>query len=501
MRIRAILALALVVALLLTGCIKAEPKAATDRVQPLLIQKAVQLPREPVTVIVQMRDESLESLAAAVQTRGGKVTKRWEFINALVAELPARAVPGLAQTPGVKYISWDAPVHGQGRGASNNTGGGDTSGGSGSTTTPFAVDTTNLQSAYPLAVYADKVWSTGNYGAGVTVAFLDSGLTANGTGYGDFGSRSSSTLINANSTGSQDDYGHGTWVAGIIGGDGAMSGQGYVGIAPQAKLYSVKISNDQGVATTQDLIDGLNWTYSNASKLNIRVVNISMQSSTQLSYLNDPLDAAVEQAWNAGIVVVVSAGNNGGQNCSVCYAPANDPYVITVGAVDDMGTVNQRDDVLTTWSSFGVTQDGFKKPDIFAPGARIVGALSSYNQNRPTLAQTYPGNVVAPGYYIKLGGTSAAAPIVAGAVALMLTAHPEWTPNQVKWLLSQTSGTFKNQPTGYGGELRVDSAVGYSKVPSSANAGLTSSTATASSSTLDSTAQWSTAQWSTSGDY
>lgn len=491
MRIRVMLALALVAVLALTGCVKAAP--AADRVQPLLLEKARQSPGELVTAIVQGRDGALEPLAAAVQARGGQVTKRWEFINALAAQLPARAVPGLAQTPGIKYISWDAPVHGQWTGALNTTGGG--------TAASYSVNTANVKTFFPFAVYADKVWSTGNYGAGTTVAFLDSGLTPNGSGSGDFGSRSTSNVVNVKVTGSQDNYGHGTWVAGIIGGDGTVSGQGYVGIAPQARLVSVKVSDDTGVATTGDLIDGLNWIYSNAAKYSIRVINISMQSSVQMSYLDDPLDAAVEQVWGAGIVVVVSAGNNGGQNCSVCYAPANDPYVITVGAVDDMGTVNQRDDVLTTWSSFGVTQDGFKKPDIFAPGARIVGALSSYNQNRPTLAQTYPGNVVAPGYYIKLGGTSAAAPIVAGAVALMLTAHPEWTPNQVKWLLSQTSSTFKDRPTGYGGELRVDSAVGYSQVPSSANAGLTSSTATASSSTLDSTAQWSTAQWSTSGDY
>ena len=491
MRIRVMLALALVAVLALTGCVKAAP--AADWVQPLLLEKVRQSPGELVTAIVQGRDGALEPLAAAVQARGGQVTKRWEFINALAAQLPARAVPGLAQTPGIKYISWDAPVHGQWTGALNTTGGG--------TAASYSVNTANVKTFFPFAVYADKVWSTGNYGAGTTVAFLDSGLTPNGSGSGDFGSRSTSNVVNVKVTGSQDNYGHGTWVAGIIGGDGTVSGQGYVGIAPQARLVSVKVSDDTGVATTGDLIDGLNWIYSNAAKYSIRVINISMQSSVQMSYLDDPLDAAVEQVWGAGIVVVVSAGNNGGQNCSVCYAPANDPYVITVGAVDDMGTVNQRDDVLTTWSSFGVTQDGFKKPDIFAPGARIVGALSSYNQNRPTLAQTYPGNVVAPGYYIKLGGTSAAAPIVAGAVALMLTAHPEWTPNQVKWLLSQTSSTFKDRPTGYGGELRVDSAVGYSQVPSSANAGLTSSTATASSSTLDSTAQWSTAQWSTSGDY
>ena len=492
MRIRVMLALALVAVLALTGCVKAAP--AADWVQPLLLEKVRQSPGELVTAIVQGRDGALEPLAAAVQARGGQVTKRWEFINALAAQLPARAVPGLAQTPGIKYISWDAPVHGQWTGAWNNTGGG-------GTTPPYSVNTANVKTFFPFAVYADKVWSTGNYGAGTTVAVLDSGLTPNGSGSGDFGSRSTSNVVNVKVTGSQDNYGHGTWVAGIIGGDGTVSGQGYVGVAPQARLVSVKVSDDTGVATIGDLIDGLNWIYSNAARYSIRVINISMQSSVQMSYLDDPLDAAVEQVWGAGIVVVVSAGNNGGRPCSVCYAPANDPYVITVGAVDDMGTVDQQDDTLTTWSSFGVTQDGFRKPDLFAPGAHIVGALSGYNQSRPTLALLYPGNIMPTGYYIKMGGTSAAAPIAAGAVALMLTANPTWTPDQVKWVLTQTAGTFNSQPSGYGGVLRADAAVAYSMAPSAANGGLVPSSGTRSLGSSGSTAQWSTAQWSTSGDF
>lgn len=483
MRIRVWVTLVLVAALALGGCTRAERRAAgPERVQPLLLTRAAESPDETVPLIVQTRSVSLDPVAAAVQARGGRVTERWDFISALAAELPARAIAGLAGLPGIKYISWDAPVSRQG----GNTG---------------TVNSDSVQTAYPFAIGADRVWAMGNYGSGVTVAILDSGLAPQDGASQDFGYRFATANIHPRALLGNDPYGHGTYVAGIIAGDGKLSNQAYVGIAPRSFIFSVRVSDDQGQASTSDLVRGLAWVHLNYKLKGIKVVNISMQSSVQMSYLVDPVDAAVEQLWNAGLVVVVSAGNNGGQACSVCYSPANDPFVITVGAVADQGTPGQGDDALAGWSSRGTTQDGFAKPDLFAPGSHIWSTLSAAKPT-PVLAQMYPANVSANGYYIMLGGTSAAAPMVSGAVALLFAAHPTWTPDQVKWVLTNTTAPIVGQPAGLNGELRIDSAINYAGTPPSANAGLAPSGAsTDPNSPSNSTVQWSTVQWSTSGDY
>ena len=479
---RGIVVVLLLMALILGGCVRPTATATgSDRVQPLLLEKAVESPEAPISLIVQTAPGAVDRLAAAVRAWGGVVTERWEVIHAFAAELRAGRAPALARLPGVRYISWDAPV------AKQNVG-------------DDKVNPAAVQTAFPFAIGADQVWNQGYHGENVTVAVVDSGIDDNGTP-GDLSGRiTTGVVISPRAIGKTDAYGHGTYVAGILAGDGAMSNQAYVGIAPRALVASVKVSDEQGVATTKDLITGLVWIYYNQRQ--IKVVNISMQSTIQLSYLVDPLDAAVEQLWHAGIVVVVSAGNNGGQVCSVCYSPANDPYVITVGAVDDQGTQVQSDDALAAWSSWGTTQDGFGKPDIFAPGSHIWSELSSANGSNPLLAQQWPANVSANRYYFRMGGTSAAAPVVSGAVALLLQVHPTWTPNQVKWVLVNTARPFVGQPAGFGGEVRIDQAVAYSGTPGSANAGLTpAAVSTLLGGTSSSTVQWSNVQWSNSGDY
>jgi serine protease AprX len=150
------------------------------------------------------------------------------------------------------------------------------------------------------------------------------------------------------------------------------------------------------------------------------------------------------------VVVVASAGNLGAG--SVGFGPANDPYVITVGASDDVSTSSPWDDTLAWFSSFGQTQDGFVKPDLVAPGRHIIGPLASGGAR---LAQQYPTRVIAH-RYIQLSGTSASAPVVSGAVALLLQAHPELTPDQVKWLLTQGARVLAGSPPGSGaGELAI----------------------------------------------
>ncbi len=236
-----------------------------------------------------------------------------------------------------------------------------------------------------------------------------------------------------------DNYGHGTHVAGIIAGDSThraaddpAAGR-YVGVAPDANLIAIKASDDEGHGTILDAIYGLQFAIDHKADYNIRVVNLSVSSTVAESYRTDPLDAAVEAAYFHGLVVVTAAGNRGNATDAVNYSPANDPLVISVGAVDDQGTAARADDTVAEWSSYGSTQDGLSKPDILAPGAHIISTLA-----RGSAFGTLCPQCIVDGDYLKIGGTSMAAPVVAGVAALVLQAHPDWTPDQVKSTLMAT---------------------------------------------------------------
>jgi serine protease AprX len=155
--------------------------------------------------------------------------------------------------------------------------------------------------------------------------------------------------------------------------------------------------------------------------------------------------AAVEKLWFSGIVVVVAAGNDGTARDAVWYAPANDPYVITVGCLDENETRVTSDDGLCFFSSRGRTMDGFAKPDVIAPGRKLVSTLAAGS----AFARDYPDRTV-DGTYIRMSGTSMAAPVVAGTVALLLERYPNLTPDQVKWLLMSTERGYAGQVDGAG---------------------------------------------------
>jgi serine protease AprX len=229
-----------------------------------------------------------------------------------------------------------------------------------------------------------------------------------------------------------DHYSHGSHMAGIVGGNGRSSNGQYMGIAPKANVINVKVSNDDGSATASSAVAGLQWVLNNHSQYNIRVVNLSLNSAAPESYHTSPLDAAVEVLWFHKIVVVVSAGNNG---TAMLYPPANDPFVITVGAVDDKGTASLSDDVIASFSAYGTTGDGVQKPDLVAPGKNIVSLMGDTNGIIPS---GHPGNKVGTMYF-RMSGTSTSAPIVSGAAALLLQDEPNLTPDQVKYRLKATA--------------------------------------------------------------
>lgn len=247
-------------------------------------------------------------------------------------------------------------------------------------------------------------------------------------------------VTNPDATSAADLYGHGTHVAGLLAGNGlALPASDwhfgcYIGAAPQATLVSIKVSDDHGNATVMDVIAGLQFVVDRGAAYGIRAVNLSLGSAAPRSYRVDPLDAAVEEVWAHGVVVVAAAGNRAALPMPSPTRRPTDPYIMTVGAIDDQGTKSTLDDSLAPWSSRGVTQDGIIKPDIVAPGAHIVAPLapdSDFQLLCPTC--------VVDQRSFRLSGSSMANPIVAGIVADLISAHPGWTPDQVRGALTYVS--------------------------------------------------------------
>lgn len=370
-------------------------------------------PRQPVPVIVQATPGA--DPAQAVRAAGGSVRMELGIIRAVAADVPGDRLAALAGNRDVSWISLDAPAGASDRpdGASGKDDAG-RRGRGGSDDPP---------SVFPQEISADAAWAAGDRGQGVAVAVVDTGI-ANSA---DFGSPRRIVATVTRDGSRRDGYGHGTAVAGLVAGNGAASDGTYTGVAPAADLVNVKVGDTRGAASLSDVINGLQWVLENKDRFNIRVVNLSLTSTVPQRYTTDPLDAAVELLTFRGILVVAAAGNDGTAAAAVDYAPANDPFVLTVGAVDDMGTVQTGDDAVAPWSSRGTTQDGFAKPDVYTPGRRLVSVLSPGS----VLAQQSPANIV-DGRYLRLSGTSMAAAVASGAAALVIQAHPDWTPAQVK---------------------------------------------------------------------
>jgi serine protease AprX len=377
-----------------------------------------------------------------------------------------RDLIALASERGIKRIALDVPMQ--------------------STTVGVPVSFPALATQYQAVDGIQAAWSRGYTGEGVGVAVIDSGSTA----AADFGTRLTSVIL-PGQTSSVDTYGHGTFVSSVLAG-ASTSGQ-YVGVAPGTNVYAIDAQSTNGAVYSSDVIAGLNWVLANAAAKNIRVVNISLAETVTSSYLTSALDSAAEQLWRAGVVVVASAGNLGPGTMQ--YAPANDPFVITVGATDTNNTAATTDDFLASFSSAGTTPDGFVKPELLAPGRRITALLPATT----TLGTAAPlANILAPGY-ASMSGTSFAAPQVAGAAALLLQQHPTWTPDQVKWVLGQTTRPVTGVATG---ALDLAAAMNFAAAPGSANVGIAPAPLQAAATVttvVGNTSGWNTSGWNTSG--
>lgn len=387
-----------------------------------------------VDVIIQFTKVPTAAQHAKVQGKGGVLKKNLDIIKGAHYTVPVEALESLADDPDVAYISPDRAVQG-------------------------ALDYTAV------AVGAPVAWNIyGLDGSGIGVAVIDSGIHS----FNDFYSPNGKNRVVYSKDyvggGTDDYYGHGTHVAGIVGSSGAGSTcnkctRTFKGIAPNVNLINLRVLDQNGASTDSQVISAIQDAISLQSTYNIRVINLSLGRQIYESYLYDPLCQAVESAWRAGIVVVAAAGNQGRNNSSgtngygTIAVPGNDPFVITVGAMKTNGTYDVTDDTIASYSSKGPTgYDQIIKPDLVAPGNRVV----SDDNMAATLPTTYPVNIMPLQYfesigttnlsnqYYMLSGTSMATPVVSGAAALLIQQNPNITPDQVKARLMKTAS--KNFP-------------------------------------------------------
>ena len=236
-------------------------------------------------------------------------------------------------------------------------------------------------------------------------------------------------------------------VAGTIAGSGYDSSGARAGIAPEAHLVGLKVLDENGRGVISDVIAAFEWAIANKNAYNIRVANLSVGAAVTESYWTDPLTLAAKRAVDAGIVVVAAAGNQGKNKLGQSQyggitAPGNAPWVITVGAYSHEGTLRRNDDVVAAYSSRGPAAIDFEaKPDVVAPGTGVV----SLSDPASLLYSTKSANLLVGtrdlSYkpYLSLSGTSMAAPVVSGTIALMMQANPSLTPNMAKAILQFTA--------------------------------------------------------------
>jgi serine protease AprX len=306
-----------------------------------------------------------------------------------------------------------------------------------------ALDSAKAGTPGILEVDAPQAWSQlGVTGRGVGVAVVDSGVYPHPDLAGRIVAAIDFTSVapTVSNIPLSDLGGHGTHVAGLIAGDGTRSGGLHTGVAPNANIIDVRVIDANGGSNVSIILRGLQWILANRATYNIKVVNMSLGAAPTGSYKSDLMATAAEILNFAGIAVVVSAGNTG-PLAGTITTPATDPYVISVGALDDNGTPLRADDLMATFSSRGRTLfDSLSKPDLVAPGRKMV----SLRAPGSALDTLYPDRQVtvlgalSPDYY-RLSGTSMAAPVVAGTIALMFERNPTLSTAQIKKRLKSSA--------------------------------------------------------------
>ena len=430
---------------------------------------------ELVSVIVRALPGQAHEAAATVRDSGGTVGLRLRILHGFAAELPPSQLGRVAADPSVLTITPDKPIE-MLQLTETVTDTADTifepvTDPSPTPTTepapaptpepttepttepappPTYDPTTDNGSMYSTvrAIRAKEYWKKGFTGKGVDVALIDTGVVPV-EGMDDPAQVVNGPDLSFDSQVPEleylDAYGHGTHMAGIIAGrdDSVVPGTehsdtttDFLGVAPDARIVNVKVGDYEGVADVSQVIAAIDWVvqHRNDNDMNIRVLNMSFGTDGVQDYVLDPLTFAAETAWHKGVVVVAAAGNRGFGN-EMLSNPAYDPYVIAVGADKPGGFGTTKDDVIPEFSSYG---NGQRRPDFVAPGQSI----QSLRVEGSYVDQNYPGGVIpdVPGErFFRGSGTSQAAAVTSGAVALILQQRPSITPDQVKALLVKTA--------------------------------------------------------------
>lgn len=298
--------------------------------------------------------------------------------------------------------------------------------------TPVAVETSNeIGAKMDVATQTlglDKLHAQGFTGKDTTICVIDTGIAQ----HPDVKDRiiAFKDFVNGKDV-AYDDQGHGTHCAGIAAGDGSSSGGKFVGSAPEANLVGVKVLDRNGSGNFSDVIKGIQWAIENKDSLGIDVVSMSLGGGVTQSSKKDPVSLAAEKAVEAGLIMCVAAGNEGPRPGTI-GTPGNAEKVITVGAMNDKGTVDKSDDDMANFSSVGPTKiDGLMKPDIIAPGVNITAA-----------AHNGTG-------YVSMSGTSMATPCAAGVMAIAAQVKPGINPMDLKKAAMDTADKLPN--SGYDG--------------------------------------------------
>jgi len=411
---------------LAAGRLPTFPALAAAKTDPSLTAAATAHPDRTLQVIVRATNPSSDAAEQLVRSDGGQVMRKLPIVGGFSAVVPAASLAQIAQSSAVTRVWADGKVR------------------------MSAVNYAKFDALTPNTLWRSyiKLPSVAWDGTGVNVALLDTGVTPSPDLAGRIVDSVDFTAENDN----LDHFGHGTHMAGIIAGDGTMSNGKWAGVAPGAGIVSVKVAPSDGSTDVSVVIAAMQWIIANEQQDNIRVLNLSFGTDSTQPYSVDPLDYAVEQVWNSGIVVVAAAGNRGPGSGTI-NKPGDDPYIITVGAMNGGGTLDHSDDAVLPFSSRGPTQDGFQKPDLVAPGATIV----SLRDPGSAIDQMHPDAVVGSSYF-KGTGTSQSSAIVSGVVALMLQARPTLTPARVKGILMGTAMPYISGPASGAGLVNAFAA-------------------------------------------
>ncbi len=398
------------------GAPRAEPRAPK---RDALLQSPA---ARSLRVIVTTRPGAASRVEKKLRNRGRRVSSRFALLDAVAARVRVEDLAYLEADPDVIHISTDSRVIGHA--VANEA-------------------ATAAASSFTAALgLAGSPWT----GKGVGIAVIDSGLKRNG----DF-TRLDFYDFTARARDADDEYGHGTHISGLIGSKGALSKGAYAGVAPESRIVSLRVLDSRGQGFTSDVIAAIEFAVMNRQALGVDVLNLSLGHPIFEPAATDPLVRAVEAAVEAGIVVVVSAGNvgrsieNGLPGYAGILSPANAPSAITVGALDTMHTARFEDDFVAAYSSRGPTwYDGHAKPDLVAPGHNLVSdaAIGS------TLYSRHPERQVAaasgPARFFRMSGTSMAAGVTSGIAALVIEAGRSVTgsaptPDTVKQILAYSA--------------------------------------------------------------